>query len=211
MNIVIFGASGGTGQELIRQSLEAGHTVTAVVRKPDLVAARPRLTALAGDVYRTEDVAAAITGKDAVLAALGARALGKSDLLEVSTTHIVAAMQREAVRRLIALGAAGASGDAFRYQSALSRFLFTTIGATLLKWPFRSQRAMHRIIMGSGLEWTIVEPPRLLNGPPTGKYRVQADAMPPKSSSIHRGDVADFMLKQLTSKEWVGKTPFIAD
>ena len=126
-------------------------------------------------------------------------------------THVVVAMQRGGVRRLSALGAAGTSGDAFGYQSALSRFLFTAIGATLLKWPFRSQQAMHRIIMESGLEWTIVEPPRLLNGPRTGKYRVQADAMPPKSSSIHRGDVADFMLKQLTSKEWVGKTPFIAD
>jgi putative NADH-flavin reductase len=70
---------------------------------------------------------------------------------------------------------------------------------------------MHRIILQSGLEWTIVEPPRLLNGPRKGKYRVAADALPPSSSKINRADVAEFMLKQLASREWVGNTPYIAD
>jgi putative NADH-flavin reductase len=137
MNIVIFGASGGTGQELVKQGLASGHAVTAFVRNANSVAAQPRLTVLAGDVYRGEEVAAAIRGKDAVLSALGARTLGKSDLLEASMTNIVAGMKEIGVGRLIALGAACGEGS-MRYQNALRKLLFKAVAATLLKWPFHS-------------------------------------------------------------------------
>jgi putative NADH-flavin reductase len=211
MNIVIFGASGGTGQELVRQSLAAGHTVTAFVRNAASVQAQQGLTALAGDVYHADEVSAAILGKDAVLAALGARSLGKSDLLEVSTTNIVAGMKQNKVRRLIILGAAAASGDeALRYQPALMKLVIQATRSTILKWPMASQRAMHKIVMESGLDWTIVEPPMLQNGPRKGQYRNGGDALPRNGSKISRADVAAFMVEQLTNREWVGQTPHIA-
>lgn len=212
MKLVIFGASGATGQELVKQGIAAGHRITAFVRAKSNVSALQGAAIRIGDVYQREDVLEAIRGEDAVLSALGARTLGKSDLLEASTSNIIWAMQQTGVRRLIVLGAAGAKGiQALADQPGSTKLFFRIIQGTFLKWPFRSQRAMHRLVEGSNLDWTIVEPPRLLNGGRTGKYRVSPDTMPANSSHINRADVAEFMLAQLESRQWIGKTPYIAD
>ena len=212
MKIVVFGASGGTGKELVKQGVAAGHEVTAFVRERSRFSPQPRLTVQVGDVYKREDVEAAVRGEDAVFSALGARAISKSDLLQASMANILAGMREAGVRRLIVLGAASTMGpEAMRDQPILRKMMWAAIKSTLLRWPFRSQEAMHRLIMQSDLDWTIVEPPRLINGPHTGQYRVAADALPSNSARIDRADVADFMLKQLATDEWVRKTPHIAN
>jgi putative NADH-flavin reductase len=210
MNLVIFGASGGTGRELVRQALAQGHHVTAFVRNPRSLTSQGPVRVVVGDSTDAQPVANAIIGQDAVLSALGARSLGDRTLLPESMKQILPAMKLNGVRRLIVLGAAGVDPGAGRNLSAPARLMMKLVGATILKNPFASQRAMQELIRRSDREWTIVQPPKLLNTEGRGIWRVDADALPPGAVRIARADVAAFMLAQLSSTEWVRKAPFVA-
>jgi putative NADH-flavin reductase len=212
MNIIIFGASGGTGQHLVQQALAQDHTVTAFARRPESILASPapRLTVIPGDVHDANAVSAAIAGHDAVLSALGARHLSRSDVLETGIRNILAGMKAHGVTRIIVLGAAGAAGDAAADQGILTRLVLKLVSSTILREPFRSQRQQEQLLAASNAQYTIVRPPRLLNQPAIGRYRVQEDGLPPGGVTIPRADVADFMLRQLTGSQWIRKGPYIA-
>ncbi len=212
MKLVIFGASGGTGQHLVQQALAQGHTVTAFARRPDsiLAAPSPGLAIVQGDVHDAAAVSAVIAGQDAVLSGLGARDLGRSDVLEVGVRNILAGMAAHGVKRIIVLGASGASADAGQHLGAGTRLLLKLISATILREPFRSQREQEGQLEVSATDFTIVRPPRLLNGPFTGHYRVLEDGLPLGGVTINRADVADFMLRQLTDAAWIRKGPYVA-
>jgi putative NADH-flavin reductase len=209
MRIVVFGASGGTGRELVKQGRAQGHEVTAFVRNPAAFTGGDRLRVVVGDARDEKAVAAAIPGQDAVLSALGG-GLGDDSLLPESMGHILAAMKREGVRRLIVLGASGVWPGASQRLSAPMQLVARMLDRTILKKPFQAQRAMQMRIQASDTEWTIVQPPRLVNKPGRGTYRVDGDALPANGTSIARADVAAFMLTQLTGTEWVRKSPFPA-
>ena len=212
MKIVIFGASGGTGQHLVQQALAQGHTVTAFARNPEsiLAAPAPGLTLAKGDIHDGDAVSAAVAGQNAVLSALGARTLGRSDVLDVGVRNILAGMARHGVSRIVVLGAAGATENAIQHQAVLARLLLKLVIATFLREPFRSQREQERLLAASSVQYTVVRPPRLLNHAGLGHYRVQADGLPPRGTTIPRSDIADFMLRQLTDTAWIRKGPYIA-
>lgn len=209
MKIVVFGASGGTGRELVKQGLAQGHNVTVFVRNPNAFTGGDRLRVVIGDALDDKAVAPAIAGQDAVLSALGG-SLDDDTLLPESMGHILAAMKENGVRRLIVLGASGVWPGAAKRLSGGARFFLRIIESTVLKKPFRSQRAMQMRIQASDTDWTIVQPPRLVNKPGTGRIRVDGEALPTNGTTISRADVAAFMLAQLTSRDWVRKSPFIA-
>lgn len=209
MRIVVFGASGGTGRELVKQGLAQGHDVTVFVRNPAAFTSGDRLHIVVGDARNGKAVAPAIGGQDAVLSALGGT-LGDDTLLPESMEHILAAMKQARVRRLIVLGASGVWPGATKRLSAPMRAMARVFDATLLKKPFRAQRAMQTKIQASDTDWTVVQPPRLVNKPGTGRFRVDGEALPAAGVKIARADVAAFMLAQLASAEWVRKSPFIA-
>jgi putative NADH-flavin reductase len=210
MRFVVFGASGGTGQELLRQGVSQGHEVTAFVRDPKTVTGGDRLSVVVGDALDPRAVALAVTGQAAVVSALGSRSLGDATLLPESMVHILSAMRQHNVRRLIVLGASGAFPGADKNLALPSRILLKVMKATFLKKPFQSQRAMQELVRMSDTDWTVVQPPRLLTVPAKGTYRVAEDALPAGGRQIARADVAAFMLEQLTSAQWVRKSPFIA-
>jgi putative NADH-flavin reductase len=133
-------------------------------------------------------------------------------VLERAVPLIVAAMQAYGPRRIVTLGSAGASDSSLNKQNALRRFVVEKIVyRTVLKWPVASQRAQWAALSASGLDWTMVMPPMLTNGGATGRYRVDGDALPRKGSKIARADVADFMIQQIASREWIGRGVYIAD
>lgn len=212
MKVIIFGASGGTGQFLVQEALARDHIVTAFALRPDsiLAAPAPGLTVVQGDVYDASAVSAAIAGQDAVLSALGARNLGHSDLLEVSMRNILAGITAHGVSRIIVLGASGARKDAALHQGILTRLFLRLVENTVLREPFRSQQSQERLLEASEARYTIVMPPRLLNRPAIGHYRVQEDGLPPGGLTIPRADVAGFMVRQLTDTSWIGKAPYVA-
>lgn len=211
MRLTIFGATGKTGMELVRQALTQGHTLTCLVRNSWSANLPAQVVQVQGDVRDPEAVDKSIAESEAVLSAIGARSLTETGLLDAASANIIAAMDRNSVRRLIVLGAAGTLPSGLNQnQSAFTRIGFALVLRTLLKNPFDDQRAQERRLQASDLDYTIVRPPRLTNRPYTGQYRIEPDTLPPMAKSTARADVADFMLKQLHDRTFLRRGVYIA-
>ncbi len=208
MRIVIFGASGATGRVLVTQALAQGHNVTGFVRTPSKFRlTHPLLTMVQGDVADVVAVERALGGQDAVLCALGARTPLKRDpILVQGIQDMVTLMEGSGPRRLIYLSFLGVH-DGREQLSPLGRYV---VAPLLMRNVVADHEAKERIIARSGLDWTIVRPPRLTNGAHTGTYRhgddIHAASVVPL---ISRADLADFMLRQLDSAAYVHKTPAV--
>jgi putative NADH-flavin reductase len=210
MKVSIFGASGATGLLLTERCLAAGYDVTALLRTPATFPLRDRVRVVEGSVFEAAVVQRSVEGADAVLSTLGARSLKKEDVVERAVPLIVAAMQQTGVRRIIALGGASGVPESLNRQPALiAWFLRKTLYDGILKWPSASQRAQLAALSASGLDWTLVMPPMLTNGPARGSCRVDGEALPRMGIRIARADVADFMLRQIANPQWVGKLVYI--
>jgi putative NADH-flavin reductase len=170
-----------------------------------------RVRMVEGSAFDAEAVRLTVEGADVVLSALGAQSLHRVDVLERAVPLIVDAMRQSGVRRIVALGSAGALSDSLKKQPAWRRwFVQRIVYNRLLKWPVASQVAQWKVLSASGLDWTMVMPPMLTNGQGRGNYRVDGEALPAGASRIARSDVADFMMAQIGSAERVGKGVYIA-
>ncbi len=208
MKLVIFGATGGTGRELLQQALAGGHEVTACVRSPDKLGEveQAGLRVLRGDVLVPADVENAVAGQDAVFSAIGAGA-GRTSLRADGTRNIVEAMEKGGVRRLVCLSSLGV-GDS---SSNLSAFTKYVVIAVFLRHAFADHERQEAIVRQSALDWIIVRPPHLTNGPRTGTYRHGFRATDTGiEGKVSRADVADFMLRQLTDDTYLRQTPGVS-
>ena len=195
MKLVVFGATGGTGRLIVEQALQQGHEVLAFVRDPDkLRITDARLRVVQGDAAEgTSRVTEAVRGQDVVISALGRRNSFKSaDLISRSMRAIVPAMEHQGVRRLIVVSAFGV-GESYHYAPLIPRIMFRV----LLGDIFADKKAGEDTVRQSGLDWTLVYPVLLTNGPRTGKYRVGDRLDLHGVPKISRADVADFVLTQL--------------
>ena len=205
MRVTIFGASGATGKLLTERCLAAGYSVTALVRTPEAYSYASQVRVVKGDAFSPQAVAEALVGADVVMSALGAKSLKKEDVLERAVPLIVAAMEKNGPKRIIALGSAGALPTALDKQPAWRRWIVQHIVYnTFLKYPVASQIAQYKTLSASSLDWTMPMPPMLRNvdGKGLAKVRVDRDALPPGASRISRADVADFMMAQVMSEEF---------
>ena len=209
MKIVIFGATGGTGLELVKQALEQGHEVTAIVRNPDAMKENKhdRLHVTKGDATKPESFADALRNQDAVLCAIGNtnfREIMKPMTFHVDTIHnIIEQMKYQNVQRLICITSVGV------VKNPSAPVWYNWIVHPLLRHIYEDMQQMEKALSESDLKWTVVRPVRLVNGDPTGKYNVAENGQIQKVGTISRGDVAEFMLKQLNNEEHVYKTPAI--
>ncbi len=210
MRIIVFGATGGIGRLLVEKAIAQAHTVTAFVRDPAQLEARTGLRVIVGDVVDTEAVADAMDGQRAVLSALGARSLKIEPVLANALPNILHGMRQHYVERIIVVGAAGAVPGAGKYQTPLSNLLFALIKRTLLRHPMADQAAQERLLAASEMDYTIVRPPRLTDGPATGNYCVLPDSLPSSGRRISRADVADFMLQQLDDPRFHHRGVYLA-
>jgi putative NADH-flavin reductase len=205
MKIVIFGSTGGTGKELVKQGLELDYEVTAFARTPEKLDEfkHEKLKIVCGDVFNYKDVEKAIIGQDAVLSALGNPTLKPNNTTSEGTRNIVKAMQTHNVRRFICETSLGV-GDS-REQAGF--FFSKIIIPILLKNAIADKEIQEQIVRESDLDWTIVRPGGLKDSPKTSKYRTGLDKS--ISGNISRADVAEFMLKQIKSDEFLRKCPVI--
>jgi putative NADH-flavin reductase len=202
MNILVFGASGGTGRELVSQGVEQGHTFTAFVRNPAKFELKhPNIKIVKGDIADQASVEGAVGGHDAVMSALGASTvLRREPAFTAGTQTIVKAMEQAGVRRFIYLSTPVVR--AVRDQlNLLGRYV---VAPVILRNVAADHEANESVIERSKLDWTIVRPPRLTNGARTGVYRsgerVRSTSLIPE---ISRADVAAFMLKQLSDNTFL--------
>jgi putative NADH-flavin reductase len=210
MRLLIVGATGGTGRALVEQALARGHDVTALARNPArLRVTHPRLTVVAGDVMVPVSLDHAVRGQDAVLSALGhKRWFYPTRILSAGTQHLIDAMRRHGVRRLVVETALGV-GETW-WQMGLYYTLFVRV--FILPFYFFDKRRQEALVCGSGLDWTLVRPGALNDGPRRGVFR-----QGPRvghwlwTVGISRADVAGFMLDQVSDPRYVNAVVGIAD
>lgn len=203
MQIALFGATGGTGRQLLEQAVRAGHQVTALVRDPAKLGQPPAgVTVVTGNVLQPTDVDQVVAGADAVICSLGSTSNNPDMMVTNGTRHIIDAMQRLNVRRLIVVTSLGV-GDSIDQVP----FFFKALMKTVLRKAIEDKEAQEAAVRASRLDWTIVRPGGLTDDPPTGMYQVGTENL--MAGRIARADVADFILKELTRNEYIHQTPGI--
>lgn len=203
MRLAIFGASGATGRHLLQLALDAGHTVTVLLRSAGSVSIRhPALTAVVGQFDQLATVASVVQGADAVISLLGARKGGAQTVCSDAMRSIVPAMQAKGVRRLIALSAYGAAES--RNASWFIRFVRMVIADKM-----RDKDAMEALVRASGTDWTLVRPPALTNGEASGRYRSGTGLRPAITARLPRADLAAFILRSAESGSFIGQAPVV--
>jgi putative NADH-flavin reductase len=225
MKLVVFGATGGTGRHVVRQALDAGHHVTAVVRDPARLphAGHGRLETVVADVLDPEAIAASVSGRDAVVSALGPRPGGTGSgtggtgtgpggtgtdpstgsVCSDGARAIITAMRATGVRRLIVVTASGHIVD--QGDGPASRFLVKPLLRRFLREGFADFARTDEAVRASGLDWTIMRPPRLTDGERRA-YRTATDVNVRGGITIARADLADAILAVLNDPATAGHT-----
>jgi putative NADH-flavin reductase len=221
MKLTIFAATGGIGRQALEQAVAEGHEVTAAVRNPKMLSRE--IPAIKADL-ETPDPAVlehAVRGADAVISCLGPRSSSEAGISSRGTRAIVQAMQQTGVRRIVVVSAAPIStvpspgrkepprhdpGDGF-----FMRNLFSPLTKAALRKPYADLALMEDIIRDSGLDWTVVRPPRLTDKPLSGAYRTAYGRNLRRGFLISRADVAHLMLSVLQQPETSGQTIGIAN
>ena len=192
MKLIVLGATGGTGLEIVRQSLERGHSVTALVRSPDrLKQFGDRITVERGELLNSAHLQHVIQGHDAVVSTFGPRVpISKDDgnLLQRFAVALTSAMRHTNVRRVVV------ESVAFLFKDSILPPAYL-LGRLLFPRTVADASAMEQVFAESELDWTMVRPPELTDKPYTGRYRVREGHLPLFGFKISRADVANFMLK----------------
>ena len=211
--VLIIGASRGIGLEAVKAALKAGHTVRALARSARRIRVdHPKLEKMAGDTLEIATVKRALGGVDAVIQSLGV-AVGpetvfeRTRLFSKATRVLVTAMEEAHVKRLICVTGFGA-GDSRGYGGLLGSVAFHL----LLGRVYDDKDVQERIVRGSKLDWVIVRPVILTDGPRTNAYRALVDPRRwtrMRWGFISRVDVADFLVKQVDDDSFLHKTPVL--
>jgi uncharacterized protein YbjT (DUF2867 family) len=211
MNIIVFGATGGTGRAVIQVLLAQGHTVTAFARRPAALSDAPGQRIVAGDAMNAEQVASAVVGHDAAVVSLGnsqdpfakmfgAKRTTPANICEVGTRHIIAAMEPCGIRRLVLVSAFGV-GDTRTRASLLNRLFFRLV----LQEHMADMELQEAAVKASAADWTLVQPVALVDKPILGKWTA-SNVGAIGGSMISRTDLATFIAQELAHPQHPGMT-----
>lgn len=205
--IAVFGATGRVGERFCAYAAAHGDSLRVLARDPSRVGAHgDNVVVVHGDVLDPDAVAQVVAGADAVVSTLGGG--GTQDpgtALSQGMRHIVAAAEEAGARRLVAVGGAGvldSPAGGLRNEQPTFPAVFQLIT--------REHTAAWRALEGSTLDWTFVCPPDIVRGSRTGQYRVLPDFLPGGAKRISVEDVADFLLAQLGTREFVRRRVGVA-
>lgn len=206
MQLLILGATGPTGQQLVRQALERSHHVTVLVRNPSkLNMKNENLIVLTGDVLDEATLTNALRGKEVVLSALGkGKSLKSSDLMKKAVTNLISSMKAANVTRVVLLSAFGV-GESFVQANFIQRLIFRTF----LRNIYSDKTKADAVLSHTPFDWTLVYPVVLTNGQGSDNYQVGVTLPMKGMPKISRTNVADFMLKQLTDNTYLRKTAIL--
>ena len=208
MKLVIFGATGTVGRQVVKQALEQGHTVTAFARNfTKLDIQHSSLTLFQGDVMDLQAVEQAVMGQDAVVCVLGSGKKLTGTIRSEGTQQIIRAMEKVGVRRLICQSTLG-TGDSWGNLDFYWKYIMFGF---ILRKVFADHERQEDLVRNSNLDWTIVRPGAFVDGPHTGQYRHNFSGTDRSITlKISRADVADFILKQLSDQSSLHQTPSLS-
>ncbi|XGW00244.1 MAG: NAD(P)-dependent oxidoreductase [Leptolyngbya sp. BL-A-14] len=200
MKLLLIGATQGIGLELLKQALQAGHDVTLLARNPDrLEIQHERLTVVKGGILDKGTIGQAVQGQEAVCITIGTKPTRKPvSVYSEGTKTVIEAMNQSSCRRLLCVTGIGAGNS-----RGHGGFLYDKIiNPLLLKRIYEDKDRQEAIVQQSDLEWEIIRPGLLTNGPHTGTYRVLTDLTGVKAGNISRMDVADFMVREVVAMQY---------
>ena len=201
MNLIVFGATGMVGKQLVQQALFKGHHVKAFGRnvyttdylQPD------KLQLVQGALFDEGEVYNAIKGCDAVLSAIGGAMDGTDKARTLGIKNIIKQMQKAAVKRIVAIGGLGvlnANENSLLVDEEDYPPEYKPVGL--------EHKKAYELLNESGLDWTFVCPPNIINEGPTGHYVTKANYPPePNNYKINAGDLSMFMLNEMEKNEFV--------
>jgi putative NADH-flavin reductase len=206
MRLFVIGASGGVGSRLVARAAAQGHTVTAQTRAADKIRPAERITPAIGAPIDEIFLRSAMAGHDAVAYCLGVDSVGKTSLFSDTTQAVIRAMQRNGIKRLVAITGVGA-GDTKGHGGWLyNRIIFPFFTRNI----YADKDRQEALIAGSDLDWTIIRPAPFSAKPGSGALQVVTEISPNlQLRSITRDEIADFMYSVLASGRFVGARPFI--
>jgi putative NADH-flavin reductase len=204
MQITIIGGTQGVGLETLRQALDAGYAVRALARNPQKIEIEhQQLTVEHGDVLVPDEVAAALSGSDAVVVSLGGTENNPANVVSEGTRIVIEQMQSLGIERLIVVTSLGV-GDSKKQVPTL----FQMLANTFMKAVMEDKERQEEYVRASGLRWTIVRPGGLVNGPRTGRYESGLDKKI-AAGRVNRADVADFIVRQLEDDAFINAAPAV--
>lgn len=207
MKILVIGAAGKTGTEVVKQALAAGHEVTAFVHQAENYQVAD-VRVVEGDATDSDGMNAAVLGQDAVLDTIGGKTPYKTTTLEASAaTNIIAAMQRQGVRRLVVTSMLGEGDSKENAPFFYERLLISTF----LRGANKDKANMESAVESSNLDWIILRPAVLSDDAATGHVQVFEADSGEKAHKITRADVAAFMIDQLSSDQYLHQAVTIAN
>lgn len=207
MKLLVIGATRGIGRCLLELALDGDHTVTALVRDPArLRLSHDRLKVVKGDILESAAVRRAVEDQEAVCITVGINPTRKPvNVFSEGAKNVIEAMMRSAAKQLICVTGIGA-GDSKDHGGFFYDRIFNPL---LLKTIYADKDRQEALVRNSNLEWVIVRPGFLTNGPLTGTYRVLVDLADARAGNISRADVAHFILNEFKDKHYISKTPLL--
>ncbi len=210
MKILVVGATGATGQEIVKQAVEQGHAVTALVRDASKAHFAASVALAVGNVLDPGTLSQALEGQEAIVCSLGSGITGpfkEMTLLSEGTRNLIGAMQEKNVSRLVCITGIGA-GESKGHGPWYYNWLFQPL---VLRGVYEDKTRQENLVRSSGLAWTLVRPGLLTNGPAKGQPVVRAltDLTGVYAGTISRADVAGFCLNELKDGRYQNRAPVI--
>jgi putative NADH-flavin reductase len=198
--IIVFGATGGTGKQVVEQALQAGFKVTVVVRnRQQFTINDSALEIIQADVLKPDTFENALNAKDAIVSCLGSRDRGPTNVYSKGVSSITTGMQKAGIKRIICISAGAVIVPP--KSSFILKFVVKNILQRVFRYTYEDMLLMENILHESNLNWTVIRAPRLTNGAHTGKYRTAINEALTNPSSISRADLADFIVNHLSDEK----------
>lgn len=196
-NVVVFGASGQTGALIVQRALDAGHRVTAAMRRPENFAIKhSQLVTMRSDIYDMSSVEAALRGQEVVISAIASPTSRKPTNIQAHTTEtLLRHMHSLGISRFLGI----TSGGTNPVPDPNLPFMFQYVFKPVFRNIYDDQKVMEKLLVESNVDWTLARPTQLTDGPHTGVYRLANAYSLPGGTRISRADVADFLVKQIES------------
>ena len=200
--LIVFGATGGTGKQVVKQALQAGYQVTAIVRNPSgFKRQHPHLTVVEGNVLQPLGYNQALAGAHAVISCLGTHQRGPTTVYSEGVGTIARAMKETGVTRLLCLSAIAV--EIPPRSSWLIRFVTRHILQRIFRYMYADMVRMEALLRESELNWTVIRPPRLTNGKERDSYRTTINEPIRNPSKISRADLAHYIVNHITDEKTV--------
>lgn len=206
MRVLILGATGRIGRLALTRALADGHDVVALTRRPQAIASVDHLTLVPGDVTDPTAVSRAVAVVECVLAAIGPRenSADAERSVELGARNLVAAMEREGIRRIVTLS--GAAVDSAGDRKPLFDQLASRVVRVFARHVVGAKQREYEVIAATSLAWTALRPPLVSDGSARG-YRLALNLQP--GARVRRADIADALVDQLTDSTFLRQAPFV--